>query len=410
MAVQKEQSTYDYIIAGCGGAGLSLAYYLSQSKILNHKRVLLLDAEEKNSNDRSWCFWAKDSPIKAFVPQRKWKYLQLSEGNGVRKHSIAPFHYYYTAGKDFYREIKSILKQHQNFSFEQVSVKKIENCEKGVRVVTNEKTYEGHWAFSSLPASIPDTSLVTKQRFRGWFIRTSAAEFEQKAVRLMDFRTTQKNGAAFFYLLPFTAHEALVEYTVISNQALAVADYEQELKRYIDQELQIKNFEITQTEQGVIPMTNYHFPRQRGEHIMYIGTRGGMTKATTGFTFKNMLNDARHIVRNLESKGHPFYEKRVPTRFRFYDTLLLQILKFYPKEGKYIFENLFEKNSTAKILRFLDEKTSLWEEATMFMKLPWKPFLRALWQYYIAPSRRDKMSWKHIKAPYYATEQSQKAQ
>lgn len=410
MALQKTQPAYDFIIAGCGGAGLSLAYYLSQSKMLNHKSVLLLDAEEKNSNDRSWCFWAKDSPISSFVPQRKWKHFQLSEGNGLRKHSIAPFQYYYTAGRDFYREIKSILRQHQNFSFEQVSVEKIENTKNGVKVATSKKTYEGRWAFSSLPASIPDTSLVTKQRFRGWFIRTSAAEFEQKAVRLMDFRTTQKNGAAFYYLLPFTAHEALVEYTVISNQALAAADYEQELERYIDQELQIKNFEIMQTEQGVIPMTNYHFPRQHGEHIMHIGTRGGMTKATTGFTFKNMLNDARQIVRNLENKGHPFYKTRNPVRFQFYDTLLLQILKFHPQEGKYIFENLFKKNSAAKVLSFLDEKTNLWEEAGMFMRLPWRPFFRALWQYYIAPSARDKMRWKHFKVPSYATEQSQKAQ
>ncbi|WP_277487794.1 lycopene cyclase family protein [Catalinimonas alkaloidigena] len=197
-----------------------------------------------------------------------------------------------------------------------------------------------------------------------------------------------------------------MESTVVSQQILIKEDYEQELIRYIGQELQVENFEITQTEQGTILMTNYHFPRQSGEHIMRIGTVGGMTKVITGFTFKSMLNNAQQIVKNLETNGPPFYKKNIAARFRFYDTLLLHILKFYPQEGKYIFENLFRKNNPTTLLRFLDEKTNVWEEALMFMKIPWKSFLRALWQHYVVSSHRDKMSWKHIKVPSYATEQS----
>ncbi|MDF9799993.1 hypothetical protein OKW21_005256 [Catalinimonas alkaloidigena] len=198
MALQKAQPAYDFIIAGCGGAGLSLAYYLSQSAMLNHRRILLLDAEEKTSNDRSWCYWAKDSAVGSLLPQRKWDYVQVSDREHLRKHSIAPFHYYYTAGKDFYSEIKTVLRQYQNTSFEQVSVERVENTASGVKVVTDEKTYEGRWAFSSLPVSIPSASHITKQHFRGWFICTPKAVFAQEKVRLMDFRTTQKKGAVFF--------------------------------------------------------------------------------------------------------------------------------------------------------------------------------------------------------------------
>lgn len=53
---------YDYIIAGMGCAGLSMAVQLSQSS-LPFSKVLLVDKESKNENDRSWCFWQKKEPI-----------------------------------------------------------------------------------------------------------------------------------------------------------------------------------------------------------------------------------------------------------------------------------------------------------------------------------------------------------
>jgi len=47
---------FDYIIAGGGAAGLSLAFYLSNSSLKN-KKVLIIDKDQKNKNDRTWGFW-----------------------------------------------------------------------------------------------------------------------------------------------------------------------------------------------------------------------------------------------------------------------------------------------------------------------------------------------------------------
>ena len=62
---------YDYILAGGGMSGLSLAYYLTQSK-LRDKSVLIIDKEAKNQNDRTWCFWERgEGPFEPIL-FRKW--------------------------------------------------------------------------------------------------------------------------------------------------------------------------------------------------------------------------------------------------------------------------------------------------------------------------------------------------
>jgi thioredoxin reductase len=53
---QEHRKQFDFIIAGGGLAGLSLAYYLSQSSLENAK-ILIIDQSEKKENDKTWCFW-----------------------------------------------------------------------------------------------------------------------------------------------------------------------------------------------------------------------------------------------------------------------------------------------------------------------------------------------------------------
>jgi len=410
MARQTSTQCYDYIIAGSGGAGLSLAWYISQREQLKNKRVLLLDADVKKENDRTWCFWTAQSPPFSDIQTNHWQHIQLSEGTRLQAHDIAPYCYHFTAGDDFYRKVKEHLAKYPNFVFQRARIEHIRNQESGAEVRTDQGSFRAKWVFSSLPVRIPKSALTTKQHFRGWYIRTKSAAFNPEAMTLMDFRTEQKGGASFMYVLPLTPHEALVEYTAISDQLLPTESYEKPLRNYLEQQLKISEFEIAHTEQGVIPMTNYAFPRQAGAHVMRIGTAGGMTKASTGFTFKYVQQDAQKIVQHLERKGSPFYEEKKSPRFRFYDTLLLHILKHYPEDAPAVFEKLFRRNSAATVLRFLDEQTRLWQEVLMFLRLPWKPFLRSLWQHYGMSALRGKLHWQPNKTPYYVPSQPEETQ
>jgi lycopene beta-cyclase len=75
----------------------------------------------------------------------------------------------------------------------------------------------------------------------------------------MDFRTIQREGTSFVYVMPFSATEALVEYTLFSKSLLEDGDYDVALKDYVHNVLGLLDYEILEKEFGVIPMTNCAF-------------------------------------------------------------------------------------------------------------------------------------------------------
>jgi hypothetical protein len=54
---------YDYIIAGAGCAGLSLAVHMIHSGKFPDKKILFIDKHPKKFNDRTWCFWENQPTI-----------------------------------------------------------------------------------------------------------------------------------------------------------------------------------------------------------------------------------------------------------------------------------------------------------------------------------------------------------
>ena len=62
---------FDIIIVGAGAAGLSLLYRLLNSSLKNSK-ILLLDKNPKNQNDRTWCFWEKKEGLFEEIVFKKW--------------------------------------------------------------------------------------------------------------------------------------------------------------------------------------------------------------------------------------------------------------------------------------------------------------------------------------------------
>ncbi len=150
------------------------------------------------------------------------------------------------------------------------------------------------------------------------------------------------------------------------------------------------SYRIVEEEYGVIPMTDFPFQQHRGRHIINLGTAGGFTKASTGYTFKNIQADVKAIVASLDTSGNAHYQRKQKKRFSWYDTLLLHIILNKGHLTKVIFDVLFKRNDIKLILRFLDEDTKWWEEIYILARLPWKPFLQALFEHYVLGKVRTK--------------------
>jgi lycopene beta-cyclase len=153
-----------------------------------------------------------------------------------------------------------------------------------------------------------------------------------------------------------------------------------ELKDYIENTLHIKDYTITEKEFGVIPMTNYQFPTHQA-NIINIGTAGGQTKGSSGYTFYFIQKHSRALVNSLYKTAKPFIATP-PRKFHFYDSVLLHILANNTLQGKDIFSTLFEKNKVQNVLRFLNNDSSLLQDAQIISSLPTLPFLKAALKQY----------------------------
>lgn len=393
---------FDIIIAGAGAAGLSLAYHLSKSKWAN-KEILILDKDTKQSNDRTWCFWSKETPQFECAKQIHWEQLRFLGKDFEKKSSLTPYRYYHIRGLDFYEEMKQHLVQFPNITWKQESVKSLLDQGTFAAVITDKGTYSTEWIFNSVPQFSPAFPLeanTVKQYFKGYFIETEQDSFDDTTPTLMDFSLNEGNQIEFFYVLPFSKRRALVECTVFSTQLQNPEHYQTSIKKYIKQKLQIDTFTLLEEEKGMIPMTAKAMPLRPSERVFHIGTAGGMTKASSGYTFQNIQVFCKALLNNWQQDFKQIKLNKLPTpaRFRFYDGLLLHTIEKRPQVFQKIMEKLFQKNDMQLIVKFLDQESNLLEEASLFLSLPWKPFIQALYEqcFYKSEASLSTKSWSGI--------------
>ncbi|MFN2312416.1 MAG: lycopene cyclase family protein [Spirochaetia bacterium] len=376
---------YDYIIAGGGAAGLHLAVALGRSSLRN-ARILIIDKDTKQQNDRTWCFWhtANDTPVPKKLLRKSWQVFSVIGEKGELDITLSPYTYSMIRGLDFYAHATEQLQQLPNCRRLVGTIDFIEDGVESATVVVDGTPFHGKYVFDSLivPGSFSiDTTKYhfLKQHFYGVFVRTRRPVFQPHKAGFFDFRVPQYGVMRFVYTLPSSETEALVEYTLFSADLLPAEEYRQELTGYLHRVLGLEDgdYEVLESEDGVIPMSDYPFPRRGGERILYTGTKGGRVKGSTGFAFHRIARDAVAIVNSLEEHGHPFALSEPAPRYRAFDAMLLQILYRHGELGAPIFEQLFRRNPIDRLLRFLNEQTSLREDIAIMASVPWWPFIRA---------------------------------
>lgn len=378
---------YDFIIAGGGGAGLGLALSLLDSRF-QHNSILIIDRDTKHKDDRTWCFWGDETTPFSSIAQHAWEKLTVRSESFQQHFDLVldgepGWKYWMVSGLDFYNHARQQFSRYPNVEIFLGDVERIESQQDHATVWVNGEEYTGKWVFNSIikPGEIkidPQKQHDLKQHFLGWRIKTHEEFFNPERMTLFDFETPQKDNLRFFYILPFSSTEAMIEYTIFSAALLTTAEYEEELRAYIKNILGIDHFSILIEESGVIPMTDYPFQRKAGERVINIGTRGGLVKPSSGYAFKRMQRDARAIVSALEQYDDPFKIQKSPARYLFYDILLLQILFRQGGKMKNIFSKLFQNNPIMRVFHFLDEDATLREDIALIASLPPLPFLRAL--------------------------------
>ena len=371
---------YDYIIVGAGAAGLMMAYRMAKESFFADKTILILDKEKKTQNDRTWCFWEQNKGEWDDILNHSWSKIHFASDSYSSKENITPYKYKMIRGEDFYQKIWKSLENKSNITFRKEPVSEILQEEKFGKVITSENTYFSKNIINSILFSDAYKKQskypVLQQHFVGFFIKTKENHFDDSIATFMDFSVEQKENTRFMYVLPYKKNEALFEYTLFSADLLPYDEYKVGIEKYL-LEKGIKDYEIIEKEQGSIPMTSYEFWKMNSKNIINIGTAGGWSKASTGFTFKNIDKKTVELIHHLkqEKSLETFHQK---TKFWLYDLLLLDILAQKNYLGASIFTKMFKNIAPQKIFKFLDEETTIIEEIQIFSKMQKRLFSKAL--------------------------------
>ena len=369
---------YDYIIAGSGCAGLSLLYRLLKTPLLQDKSILVLDQDQRKSNDRTWCFWEKSPGLFESIVHAKWNKLEFLSTDFKKELNLESYTYKMIQGIDFYNFVINYAKKFKNVSFVQETISSIDNIDKKAVLKTTQNRYTANYIFNSTnlfnPKINEQNSLL--QHFKGWVIKTEKPVFNSEIGRLMDFRVSQENGATFMYVLPTSTTEALVEYTLFSPRVLDKEVYTLELKKYIKEELEIDNYTLIHQESGVIPMSLAKFEQNPKLNVINIGTSGGYTKASSGYTFQFIQKNIIEIINNLVEGNNIIHPTSFKNKYyQWADRTLLDVLLSNKLTGKDVFTQMFQKVPVERILAFLGNESSFLEDLLIFKSFPVKPFL-----------------------------------
>ena len=373
---------FDFIIVGGGASGLLLADAMGADPWFGESRILLLEKFRRKGNDRTWCFW--ESGPGRFDPllYRQWDHIIFKGPDLNKRLPIDPFRYKMIRGADFYREYYPRIEAHPNIEIRYEAVRDIEESETHARVHTAAGHYDAPLVFSSVSFRPREELMrpfpVLQQHFKGWFVRSEHPVFDAEAPTFMDFSIAQKGNTRFMYILPFSPHEALVEYTLFSKDRLEEQQYDTAVEAYLRDDLGISDYQVLETEKGSIPMTVNDFSAADSDHLVHIGIAGGWAKPSTGYTFWNTSQKVSKLVAAL--KAGKSLKMATKNKFWYYDRLLLDVLACDNDKGSLIFSMLFRHLPPQHIFRFLHEQTSFAQDFKVINSSPKGMFIRAFWR------------------------------
>ena len=350
---------FDYIIIGGGCAGLSLAYELEVNDKLKEKTLAIIETRKEYKRDKTWSFWKVFNHNFDDCVIKSWNNFTINSSDSSHELSNKKFPYQSIDSGKFYKKINSKLSTNSNISF-------FKNL--------SEINSENSLIFNSVHEKELDKSKLW-QHFQGIEIETPKNIFDEEIINLMDFNCDQRNDVHFFYTLPFSKNKALIETTWLSNlEDQSLTDYDLQLENYIENNLGIKNYKINFTERGAIPL--FHPLIKNNNKTIYIGSAGGMTRLSTGYTFLNIQEHSKYIVQNID-KIEKIKMYNIGKKYQFLDKIFLSVLKNNPDKMPEIFFEMFKASSSC-VIKFLSNKSNIFEDINIIRRMPKLIFIRAL--------------------------------
>ena len=352
---------FDYVIIGGGCSGLSLAFELELNEKLKDKTLAIIEPRKEYKKDKTWSFWKTTSHNFDDCVKKSWENFSINSSNKTNFLECKSYPYQSIDSGLFYEKINKKLKDNKNISFF-----------KNIREINSKNSF----IFNSVP-SIKKDHRNLWQHFCGVEIETQNNFFDDEIFNLMDFDCEQRESVHFFYTLPYSKTSALVETTWLSRMNdSSKKDYDSQIKDYIETHLNLKNYKIIYKEEGAIPL--FYPTNEIEKNKINIGTAGGMTRLSTGYTFLNIQEHSKYICNNIENISNT-KKFEINKKYQFLDGIFLRVLEKHPDKMPDIFFKMF-KSSPKTVIKFLSNKSNFLDDLSIIVKMPKWIFIKSLFR------------------------------
>ncbi|TDC37104.1 lycopene cyclase [Micromonospora sp. 15K316] len=370
----------DLALLGGGGAASLVLAALDRHGVRG-LRVAVIDPVHRRGQDRTWAFWDRPDGDLDPLLSASWPQVEVVTPAARRVLDLAPLRYAMLRSAAVYERAAAAERRLGAIRVLAPVASVHDDGERVlVRAAGDAPAVRARWALDSRPRPPARAGRTTwLQHFRGWWLAAQSPTFDPDRAVLMDFRTPQPaRGVSFGYLLPVSDRYALVEYTEFSPTQLTGAEYDAALAAYRDLlGLDPTRLSVREVENGVIPMTDAPFDAHPSPRVVRLGTAGGATRPSTGFTFSAMRRQAEQVARALAEGRPPVPRPAYPGRHRWMDAVALRALDRGSVGGPEFFSRLFDRNPAERVLRFLDGTTSPAEEIAVMSSTRLLPMVAA---------------------------------
>lgn len=370
---------FDYIIVGAGCSGLSLAYEMNVKNLFNDKTCAIIDKRKEFNRDKIWSYWNiyEHSFYDCLI--NKWDKFCVKKNQNEIILDCENFQYQSIDSQKFYKKILDNLNSNKNIKLIlNKSVDKIyENKDEAI-VQCGDEIFRSDIIFNSSLDNKTTKESELFQHFYGCEVVFDENVNLPEYPIIMDFNCNQDSWVHFFYTLPMGKNKIFIENTWISNEkSFAFERYIAEINYYIQNNLNYKKkYKTNYSEIGSIPM--FHFKNNmKYKKLINIGTAGNLTRKSTGYTFLNIQKSVKQIVINI-SKKQNIKESSVSLKYNYLDDIFIKVL--LEKKGSMyeVFFDLFKKNKTKDIVKFLSNTSNWFEDLKIILSMPKLIFIKKL--------------------------------
>ncbi|TDC81575.1 lycopene cyclase [Micromonospora sp. KC606] len=371
----------DLALVGVGGAGCLVLTALDRHD-LTGLRIAVIDPVRKRGQDRTWAFWGTPGGDLEPMLSASWQRVEVTTPGRRRVLDLAPLRYAMLRSAPLYARAAEAERRLGATRID-AAVGALDDDGAGVTVrdTDGRALLRAGWVLDSRPGP-PRRPGRTNwlQHFRGWWVESATPVFDPDRAVLMDFRTPQPaRGVAFGYVLPVSDRYALVEYTEFAPAVIDDAAYDAALRGYVGLlGVDLAGATVREVENGVIPMTDAPYDRRPSARVVRLGTAGGATRPSTGFTFSAMRRQAAQVAAALAAGRAPVPRPGYPGRHRWMDAVALRALDTGGVGGPEFFGRLFDRNPPERVLRFLDGDTRPVEDLAVMRSSPLLPMTSAV--------------------------------